>query len=539
MAVYAYIDVSQKQEYIYRNSKMRDNLYHSFIIKAVTEELTEKSELPDKEIELGDIISLRKYLNDCFCSHYAFEYSGGGNSIIRFETHEIAEKFVKGYSFTVLKAYPDLELYISLVNEEKERMVDQYDNDRQIRELLIKRADALKDKRRSRFKRWSYGIEAIGENGQPKQIKTADRKADKEEQRMKIVRKYLFKKFENALGDTVRVTAELQDYKKEDGKSYIGVIAIDGNKMRDMVKQVNRFEDLRTFSEMIDKIYFGAIVEALQEYRKKAEAKDLLLTPVLQAGDDICLIVEAEHAIEIAAGILRKIAIKSGEDCNKIILQKVIGSGYLTACGGVALARYSYPFFELVKIAESLCHRAKENIYLVKTMEEMQRHCFIHWEVVQNQVNTNVHYERYVKDRNIKRKFHIKPLCVDQNSLVKEGIFSYEAFNKLVRAIQAAQAEKKISSSLLENLKKQMYGGIESYRLFLETNKQESEILANSIIDILCKNVDEYRTVDQYMTMVKDNDKQITYILNDVLEALPFMAKIKEGSDGAGEKLSN
>ncbi len=539
MAVYAYIDVSQKQEYIYRNSRLRDNLYHSFIIKAVTEELTEKNELPDKEIELSDIISLGKYLNDCFCSHYTFEYSGGGNSIIRFETYEIAEKFVKGYSFIVLKAYPDLELYISLVDEEKEIIANQYDKDRQIKNLLIKRADAMKDKRRSRFKRWSYGIEAIKENGQPKQIKTADRKEDTEEQ---MIRNYLFKKFEDALEDTVTVTAELQNYKKEDGKSYIGVISIDGNKMGDMINKIASFEVLRNFSEAIEKIYFGAIVEALQEYRKKVEAKDMLLTPVLQAGDDICLIVEAEHAIEIAAGILGKIAIKSREDCNQIILRKIIGSGYLTACGGVALARYSYPFFELVKIAERLCHRAKENIYLVKTpQEEMQRNCFLHWELVQSQVTTGISYESYVKDRNIKERFHIKPLCIDQTGLVEDGFFSYEAFNRLVRAIQAAQTEKKISSSFLENLKKQMYGGIESYRLFLNTNKQESNNLENSVEDILGNNVDEHRTVDQYMTLIKDDgkEKRITYILNDVLEALPFMAKIKEGSDGAGEKLSN
>ncbi len=532
MAVYAYIDVSQKQEYIYKNNKLVDNLYHSFVIKAVTEKLTGDGNPSDKEslAELRDIVFLEKYLDENFSQQYVFEYSGGGNSIIRFETKEDAIRFVKEYSFKVLEAYPDLELYISLIDEEKEGIAEQADKDGKIRRLLAQKADELKEKRRSRFKRWSYGVEVIDENGQAKQIKSDDRKKDTDEQRKKIIRKYLFEKFENALGNAVKVTEKLNDYKKEkDGKSYIGVIAIDGNHMGHIVNSIVSFEVLRNFSEAVEKTYFNAIVAALQEYRNKVEAEDLLLTPVLQSGDDICLIVEAEHAIAIAAGIIKKIAENS---CDQQVLQKVIGSGYLTACGGVAIARYSYPFFEAVKIAESLCHRAKENIYLVKTMEEeRQRKCFLHWEVVQSQVTTGIPYESYVKDRNIQVRFHIKPLCIDQTDLVhKDGIFSYEAFNRLVRAIQK---EKKISSSLLENLKKQMYEGIEVYCLFLEINNQESKFLKNLIIDILSKNV------DQYMTMVKKDVGQVIYILNDVLEALPFIAKLKEGSDGTGEKISN
>ena len=434
-----------------------------------------------------------------------------------------------------MAAYPDLELYISLVDEEKEGITDQSDIDRQIRELLIQKADELKEKRRSRFKRWSYGVEVLDENGQAKQIKSDDRKEDTDEQRKKIIRKYLFAKFANALGDAVKITDKLDDYKKEENeKSYIGIIAVDGNKMGDMVKKIGRFEDLRAFSQAIGKKYFDAIVAALKEYRSKVETEELLLTPVLQSGDDICLIVEAEHAIAIAAGIIRKIMENS---CDEKTLQQVIGSGYLTACGGVAIARYSYPFFEAIKIAESLCQRAKENIHLVKNPEAgRQRECFLHWEVVQSQVAAGIAYENYVKDRNIHVRFHIKPVCIDQTDLVKDGIFSYAGFKQLVREIQTAQAKKNISSSLLENLKQQMYEGIASYQLFLEINRQESERLTNLVEQIFFQHVDH---IDQYMTMVEENNKSITYILNDVLEALPFMAKIKEGSDGTGEELSN
>ncbi len=51
MSAYVYIDVSQKQEFIYKTSKLKQNLYNSFIIKAVTERLTEEGKSLDDEIE--------------------------------------------------------------------------------------------------------------------------------------------------------------------------------------------------------------------------------------------------------------------------------------------------------------------------------------------------------------------------------------------------------------------------------------------------------------------------------------------------------
>jgi hypothetical protein len=499
--------------------------------------LTQNQGALDKDIgvKLPQIILLEKYLDENFPQQYSFVYSGGGNSIIRFENSNEAVRFIKGYYFKVLYAYPDLELYISLVDEEKDDIECQnYGKDKQIRELLIERSDELKDKRRAQFKRWTYGIERIGENGKAKEIMPDKQNENMEELARKLVRRYLFKKFENALKDAVTITAELQKYKKwEDGKSYIGVISIDGNKMGDMVNKINRFEDLKNFSETIDKVYFEAIVEALKEYRGKAEAQALLVTPILQAGDDICLIVEAEHAIEIAADIIRKIEEISQRDHNKKVLEQFMESNYLTACGGVTIVRYTYPFFEAVKIAEGLCHKAKEIVHSVKSAtKERQRNSFLHWEVVQSQVTTGIEYENYVKNRDIQEKYHIKPLCIDQDALVEDNIFSYDAFNRMIRGIQE---EKDISSSLLEELKKQMYGGIEQYRLFLEINKKDSKILKSLVINILENHV------DSHMTLVEENGNQTTctYVLSDVLEALPFTAKIRGDSNGTGKDLQN
>lgn len=356
MNCYVYLDVSRKQEFIYKDSKLKENLYNSFVIKAVTEKLTVECEELDREILQGlKVNPLQKYLNDNFQNQYCFEYSGGGNSIIRFCDEEKAIHFIKGYSFEILKAYPELELYISMVNENE--VESENDKDSKIRKKLIERADKLKDSRQSRFKRWTYGVEKIGENGKP--VEKGDLKEKDSEDSEKVVQIYLLEKYNEAFKDTkINVTNKLQDYKDHnDGKSYIGVITIDGNKMGDMVGKINQFDELSKFSKEIDKVYYSSLIDELKEYSLKIKDEKLHFTPVLQAGDDICLIVKAEHAIEIAAGIIRRI--KETSKNNEVLKQYMV-QDYLTACAGVAIARYSYPFFEAVKFLSTCVVKQKK-----------------------------------------------------------------------------------------------------------------------------------------------------------------------------------
>ncbi len=520
MAIYAYIDVSQKQEYIYKNSKLIDNLYNSFIIKAVTEKL-DIQELSSEDIN-EKIVYLSEYLKKLKEEDYKFIYSGGGNSIIRFEDEEKAVEFVKGYSFEILKNYPDLELYISLVDENK---IDCNENKVIfIRKKLINKLDELKDKRKTKFKRLTYGIEEIGENGQAIEIPFEKEMKKSKEFHKKLVRRYLFNKFDKKLNDIAIITEELQKYKKDEkGKSYIGVISIDGNAMGKMVNNITNFYELENLSKIVDEIYFDAIVEALKEYKERVKSDSLIITPVLQAGDDICLIVEAEHAIEITAAIIKKIEEISQRVENINGWNKFAKSDYLTACGGIAIVRYTYPFFEAIKIAENLCHRAKESVYLVETMrEDGQQNSFIDWEIVQSQVDTGIEYETYVKNRNYKEKYHIKPLRVDQSKALEDSVFSYNAFCSMVKGIQE-EVGVNISSSFLEELKKQIYNGVEQYKLFLDMNEKEKKFLSKLMEEIFYNiecNDDNYYEYFYYY-----DDPTYTYVFNDVLEALPFVSK--------------
>ncbi|PAD08949.1 hypothetical protein CHH76_11875 [Shouchella clausii] len=171
MKAYVLIDVSQKQEYIFKNTKLKDNLYNSAIIKAVTEK--KPDQYSNEKIPIP--ITLSGQLKKMRVSNVPI-YSGGGNSIIEFDSVNTAEKFVRGYSLEVIKAYPDLELYISTVSEEGLN----FENFQELRRELDKKLDEIKDKRNARFRRWTYGIEKINQVGKAQEVKFNQPQSDEE-----------------------------------------------------------------------------------------------------------------------------------------------------------------------------------------------------------------------------------------------------------------------------------------------------------------------------------------------------------------------
>ncbi|MED4122983.1 hypothetical protein P4641_03220 [Halalkalibacterium halodurans] len=524
MKAYVLIDVSQKQEYIFKNTKLKDNLYHSAIIKAVTEKIPD--EILNKHIPIP--VTLSGYLKAMNVNDNRI-YSGGGTSIIEFDSVETAKKFVRGYSLEVIKAYPDLELYISMVSEEGLNL----ENFQELRRELDKKLDEIKDKRKARFRRWTYGIEKINQVGKAQEVKI-DQNPSKDDDQPKEhyiwARDFLSNRLKPEINDHVEITHELQDFKRrnEEKKTYIGVISIDGNKMGEMVNKLSDYESHQQFSRAIDTIYLKAVAKALNDH---AREELLHVTPIVLAGDDICLIVPAEKAIPIAKQIIENIH-KSLTD-NQVeyaTLQKVLGQNEtLTACGGVAIVKVTYPFFDAVKKAEALCKNSKELLYRNAspngTEGGVKSASFIDWEITQGQVISEEGFEAYVKHRNEEANFHIKPLRIDQTLHYQEGTFSYQAFEKMINRISCQIKEGNVSNSTLEQIKKHMYHGWQEYQLFFDKKQTEAAQLVITMVDELFK---EHHVNTTLGTIHDPETNTYMYILNDVLEALPFFLQ-KEG----------
>lgn len=530
MPVYAFIDVSRKQEFIYRHNKLKDNLYNSFIIKTVTENI-EDDTLDKEALEaLADLkVRLTKYLQENHQGDYSFLYSGGGNSIVQFSSQETARNFIRGYSKAVLEEYPELELYISLTT------ATQNFNYKEIRKDLHKKADELKDKRKSRFKRLSYGVEEIDETGRA--LLAVERKKNYKGAKDFLYRLVRADFQEEEQAKKIEFIDELDLYKKGDGdKSYIGVIAIDGNQMGEMVSKVEDFTQLREFSNNIEAIYRESVAKGIKkivenkekEMAEQGKSYPLYVSPILMAGDDICLITEARYAIEMAAEIIKNIISISKVKPPEIkdVWQE---NGYLSACGGVAIAKAGYPFFEMVRAAEALCHGAKENIYKTKADKKNQKRSFLNWDILQGPVAKTSKYTSKIKHGNYQENYHIKPLCLDQDNPVEDGVYNYTLFKRLLDGInikleKAETTGEEISNSSLEELRKTFYLGWEQYQLHWQM-KRSQETLDQFVQNEVKPLPEGFKC--KYGVLENEKGKQFTYILHDVLEVLPFMRSFK------------
>lgn len=573
MGTYVFIDVSGKQEYIFRSKSLRDNLVNSSVIRAITEvwdngisQTGHEETLNPARVELGPFLGSR------YSEKHIVIYSGGGNSILLFEESADARSFMRSYSLAVLTAYPDLELYMSQVDENEISQLELQTDISTIQKLLHYRADRLKDKRRAMFRRWSYGIESINERGKP--IPWNDRNrykgsaSDGERERMNqeqkkeldFARGMLFKRLENLLEKRseqdhahmdVEICTELSLYKAKAGKdrkSYIGVIAIDGNKMGEMFKRLRTAEEWGDFSKEIERIYAAAVANALWDYAASCKTS-LLVTPVLMSGDDICLVVHGEDAIDVAAEILKQIQTESLHATGALRkTMNEVGESCLTACAGVAIVKVAYPFFDAVQMAERLCKQAKEALYRSADDDALSA-SFIDWEIVQGQVSVQKPYEKLTVRAREYNRYRIRPLRIDQDKAWDNGVYSFGAFRKLVDEIrslleQDKQEGKAISSSFLEKIKKQLYQGWESYQLLFDLDQTGAgKWLAERVNQIFCSGKDGYsgnRTFKQEYAALIHNNQQMKpeyhYILSDVLEALVFIASAKKEAVGTHDK---
>ncbi|KAA9004867.1 hypothetical protein F4V43_09550 [Paenibacillus spiritus] len=541
MSAYVFIDVSRKQEYIFRSKRLRDNLINSYVIKSVTElPGIADAEPTATDDEIGNSyseVTLATYLAEYYTGAYSVVYSGGGNSILKFTGAKQAKEFVRGYSLEVLSAYPQLELYISKVTEEDIPEGCNKEDMSLIRRLLIQRADRLKDSRKPMFRRWSYGIERIDDSGKPVLCTNTRQVKDGLDRARNVLHKRLKDRLKKIGGEEkVEITVELSDYKSSDErKSYIGVIALDGNQMGKLFNKLRTPESLSAFSLAIEKIYVEAVADALCAYATSKQ-KLIKITPVLMSGDDVCLVTNAEDALDITAAILERIRTPSPE-AKKALRKAVEGvKGLedkqldLTACAGVAIVKVTYPFFDAVQRAEKLCRRAKEELYRLAGSEAIAA-SFMNWEIVQGQVSAQKPYEKLVSRSREHSHYHIKPLRVDQLHPTVDGVYSYRAFRSLADGLRNLLEREQISASFLEKIKKHLYEGWESYSLLFKLDQTGAGKALSDLVEQTFLSDGNWKYGVRIESDTGHGHEEYRYVLNDLLETIAFISAGKGSVD--------
>lgn len=546
------MEISKKQNYIFKSNKLKENIGASLIIKYVTEDLP------------------YRYLEAC---HGETVFEGGGGSFFKFIDKDNAEKFINKLSLKIMKEYPEIEFFATKIEYENE-----VDGEKELRKKMADK----KLSRSSAFKKISFGVEEICRNsGIPASFiiddeKTASNrravsmdtykklnsgKSDKSDSLgiIEIIKrdlegikgikleeinlKYDFSEFKNG-DDRYEFPYDLDNFKK-DGNSTLAIVAIDGNGMGSMVDKLKNafkenqdryFEKLKEFSLEIDSCYkeaFKKVIEVIVVNKKSEENKEgieffenkyLPIRPIILAGDDICYIVESNIALETANIFIKELEILGKVFINKFKNENInLEATKLTACGGVAFVNKKYPFFKGVELAEDLCKNAKARLKKLGKKEVSM----IDWHISKGELSNNIkdirkRYEhtKYFDEKQNKEiiaDYNIKPLFISGEYRKQSFEFSYDDFKQMVDEF------KKKRTSKLKELINVIPDGKATVDLFLKKyNLEEFFIEVNkAILDI----------ENEYSIFMKKEDNHEIVVYYDVLEIMDSFTELKESEN--------
>ena len=162
-------------------------------------------------------------------------------------------------------------------------------------------------------------------------------------------------------GKDLKLEDEL-DIKDLTGKNdWIAIVHIDGNGLGKVVQQLGKDrKKFYQFSTLLDQATTKAANEAFKviEEAHGFSYNKLPICPVVLGGDDLTAIIRGDLAMSYAQKFIKKFEEETSQGEMKALLSKA-NMNKLTACGGIAYIKASFPFYYGYKLAEELCHAAK------------------------------------------------------------------------------------------------------------------------------------------------------------------------------------
>lgn len=330
------LEVSKKQEYIFRSKRLKDNAKRSAEIAHVTsscffEKITDSDIYQEKE---------------------NFIYSGGGHTVLQFQSKEIAKKFVQRITEEAMREFEGLEIFAKLMAPQDYKACR---TPGEVLKELSKRLEQKKSKRKEAFHYTAFGIESLDQENYKPVIVDAEPEIHKNINDQLVAPPEGWKFPEDFKELVYRPYAE-EELMPED--NFLSVIHIDGNAMGARVDAIYQSasdsweqccESLNKFSITIQQDFETAFLEMVQELiNRNLASKVLPVRPVILAGDDVCFVTAGCIGLECARIFLEKLSKK-----------QINGEAY-SACAGVVMVHRKYPFHLAYDMAEELCSNAKK-----------------------------------------------------------------------------------------------------------------------------------------------------------------------------------
>lgn len=375
MGCLSVFDVTGIQRYLFRSSKLKENLGASLLVtqslsdwlgKAINEKCGANT--------LTDWKTAGSFkMRESPPPAAEILYIGGGNAMVAFADKNQAKEVTEVFSRMLLERAPGLEIAAA----HHETQFEDYCKDR--KDLIGKH---LLINKNSRVR--STGLMGLAvtrpcvKTGSP-----AVTKDDGDWVSAEILAKRKAvgtDRFDGLISDHNQFAfpKELHKLGQITGESHIAVICIDGNgmgkKLSRLLSQQSDYSGavaaMRSFSKGVAAAYNGAVknIVGLLENNTRQDcgsyytSKKLLLAtengkaclplrPIFMDGDDIVLVSDGRLGLCLAETILKKLGQQS-VTINGLNLS-------LEACAGVAIVKSHFPFYRACRLAEELCASAK------------------------------------------------------------------------------------------------------------------------------------------------------------------------------------
>ncbi|MCB5252573.1 MAG: hypothetical protein RBR69_09885 [Candidatus Cloacimonadaceae bacterium] len=343
------VDLRAIQDYIFSSNRLKDNIGASYLVK---------------------------HFFDGFNTGEGF--CGGGNLFRLCRDEHEAKQIIRDLSIRIYEKCPGLSFSATYISDfDTEAFQDSMDK-------LQKKLREEKNRRQQQSTLPSYGINAqCGSSPYSAEFvcKTPPDEGDLLSRQVYAKRQAATsavqeaqKLYQNELGTEFILPESFEDLGQDKGhESFIAVIHIDGNQIGDLFLNQASFAACKNLSAEINSACELAFAKMLsmavkeissgkwQHYgkrlKKAGRQKYLPIRPLFIGGDDITFISEGRLGLSLAIEFMNQFS-------------QIMKHHDVSSSAGVALAKTNYPFYQVHKLANSLCRSAKNKRLAAKSKSD-------------------------------------------------------------------------------------------------------------------------------------------------------------------------